>query len=126
MAASTRVLSDNDDYFVLHFASETTDAVESDVVKIDSSAYCGKNFTIEEIWWSVSGLKVRLYWEATTDELFLGFGANNVTGNGHLNFSSIGGVSPPSSAGSTGDIGLSTQNPDTGDSYAFIIKCKKV
>jgi len=126
MAVTTRILYDNDDYFAIHFTSETTDAAEDDVVKIDSSKYCANKFAVEEIWWSVSGLKVRLYWEATTDELFLGFGANNVTGNGHLDFSSIGGVQPPSSAGSTGDIGLSTQNPDTGDSYAFVVKCHKL
>jgi len=125
-STASSTIYEDDDCFIIRFVAETGDAIESDVVKIDSSKYCANGFNIEEIWWSVAGLIVRLYWEATTDELFMGFGANGITGNGHLDFSSFGGVPKPDVAGVTGDIGLTTQNPDTGDSYAFVVKCRKV
>ena len=126
MSTASSLIYQDDEIFIIRFVSETTDAAEDDVVKIDSSIYCANKFAIEEIWWSVAGLIVRLYWEATTDELFMGFGANGITGNGHLDFSSFGGVQPPDIAGITGDIGLDTQNPDTGDSYSFVVKCRKL
>ena len=127
MATTTpSLLYQDDNTFIIRFASVTTDAIEDDVVKIDSSAYCPKHFAIQEIWWAVCGVRVRLYWEATTDELFMGFGYNAITDSGHLDFSSFGGIKPPDIAGMTGDLGLTTQNPDTNDTYSFVIRCRKL
>ena len=124
---ATRVLRNDDDYYVVQYTHVSGEAIESAVTKLDASTvFAGSRYFVEEIWWSVTGLQVSMLWDATADVLFMAFGTNNQSHGGHIDLSSFGGVSPSNAAGYTGDINFTTKNPDNLDTYSIILKCRKV
>ena len=124
---ATRVLRDDNDYYVVQYTHISDEAIEDAVTKLDASAvFAGSKYFVEEIWWSVTGLQVSMLWDAATDVLFMAFGTNNQSHGGHIDLSSIGGVSPSNDLDYTGDINFTTKNPDTGDTYSIILKCRKI
>lgn len=96
---------------------------ESGVVKIDKSALTGPDGTeptklvIEEVVWNVNGFtSVRLYWDHTTDDE-----AIVLSGAGSRDYTSVGGLQDPGSAGDTGDIILTTAGAVSGATYDITI-----
>ena len=125
--ATTRVLRDDDDHYIVQYTHVSDEAIESAVTKLDASTvFAGSKYFVEEIWWSTAGLRVHIHWVATTPVLLITCGSKDIGHVGHLDFSSFGGIPRPDTAGSTGDLTFTTQNPDTSDTYLIILKCRKI
>ena len=95
---------------------------ESAVVKVDRSALIGPDGTsptklvVEKIEYALDGLQVRLFWEHTTpDEIAI------LSGAGFFDWSDVGGLVDPGSAGGEGDITLTTNAHTLGDGYTITL-----
>ncbi len=77
---------------------------------------------IDRIEYDIVGMQVRLDWDHTTDDEIVTLQG----GTGSLDWTSIGGLVDPKSAGGTGDILLNTAGHTAGDSYDITIyyRCK--
>ena len=95
---------------------------ESAVVKVDVSALTGPDGTpptytaVEKIEYDISGMTVRLYWDADTDDEIA-----VLSGAGFLDWSEAGGLVDPKSTGTTGDIVLTTNAHTAGDTYTITL-----
>lgn len=92
---------------------------ESGVVKVDISTLVGPNgraptaVKVLEILWSIQGFtSVRLHWNHTTDDEIA-----VLTGTGYMDFSGVGGLMDPRTAGDDGDILFTTANLTSGNTY---------
>lgn len=97
---------------------------ESDVVKVDVSTLTGPDGSaptytaIEEISWDIQGYtSIRLEWDATTDDEIVTLGP----GTGYMSWKDAGGLVDPKSAGTTGDILLTTNGHSSGDTYTITL-----
>lgn len=104
---------------VVKFTNISDGTGESAVVKVDISALTGPDGTpptavkVMEILWSIQGFtSVRLHWDHTTDDEIA-----VLTGTGYMDFTGVGGLMDPRSAGGTGDIVLTTANTTAGNTY---------
>lgn len=96
---------------------------ESGVVKIDVStlttlagATC-TYITILRIDYSISGMTVRLDWDAATDDEVV-----TLAGSGALDWSSEGGITDPRSGTPVGDVKLTTIGHASGSTYDITIR----
>lgn len=92
---------------------------ESGATKVDISTLTGPNgnapssTSIMEVLWSMQGFStVRIYWDHTTDDL-----AKILSGGGYADYSALGGLKDPKSAGGTGDILFTTTGAASGATY---------
>jgi hypothetical protein len=67
-------------------------------------------------------MEVRILWDATTD-VFAWMIPQNT--NYLMDFSSFGGISNNSGAGSTGDVLFTTLDSSNGDMYSIVLECIK-
>lgn len=120
---STKTIEDDILYYVGVFTNVSDGTGESGVKKIDVSALspAPKTLGIEEIWYSVSGMAVKISFDATTDDT-----AIVLQGDGHMDLFDIAGIRDPRSAGYTGDILFTTSGHAAADSYTIILKCRKI
>ncbi len=116
----TAVIRSGPRIYVARFTNVSDGTGESAVTKVDISTLTGLNglaptYTkVREIHWSIQGFtSVRLFWDHTTDDeidvLAAGFGFRDYTG--------VGGLVDPKSAGGTGDILLTTAGLVSGATY---------
>lgn len=106
-------------YVVRHLTNISDSTGESAVIKADVSTFTTRAgvpatyFTVDKIVYDIQGFDgVRLYFDATTDdELAL------ISGSGELDWSAFGGITDPKSAGTTGDIKLTTAGAASGATY---------
>ena len=95
---------------------------ESAVVKVDKSTLTGPDGTeptklvVEKIEYATSGMQVRLFWDHTTDDEIA-----ILDGHGCMDWSAVGGLVDPASAGETGDIVLTTSGHTSGDTYTITL-----
>lgn len=96
---------------------------EDAVTKVDVSTLdpAPTHLAIEEIWSSVAGMEVRLFFDADVDDHAWTVAA----GNDHFDFRKNGPIIDPRSTGSTGNVKLSTVNASPGDSYSILIQFQK-
>lgn len=105
-------------YVVRHLQSRSDGTGESGVIKADVSTYLTRAgavatyFTVMWIQYDCQGMNVRLDFDADTDDELATLG-----GSGVLDWSGIGGVTDPKSAGYTGDIKLTTNSQTAGATY---------
>lgn len=95
----------------------------TDQVLIDVSALTGvTNLYVEKIWYNFTGFTARLEWDATgDDELF-----HLSEGDGIYDFTCFGGIPNPKSAGSTGDLTITTTGfTAAGDEGVLVLYCRK-
>lgn len=124
MAASVKYLVKGNNRIVVNVTGEFSAADETDTVIIDVSTLTGPDGTpptsvrIDEITWSVgAGFdSVKLEWDATTDDII-----EYLQGQGYMDYRPYGGKNDPKSAGSTGDVILSTTGGAANDSYSLLI-----
>lgn len=98
---------------------------ESAVAKVTLSGLAGPNLglpptgtKIKEISWSIQGFtSVRLFWDHTTDDEIVVLGP----GNGYANWTGVGGLVDPRSAGGTGNILLTTAGAASNATYDITI-----
>jgi len=121
-AVTTKVLYQDDRYYIASFTNVSDGTGENDVVKVDVSGLTNstKTVSIEEIWYNTSGMAVKIHFDATTDDVML-----VLQGDGHFKFDDFGGVKDPKTAGYTGDVMFTTVGHTAGDTYSIVLKCRK-
>ena len=129
-AVTSQTLFDGDKHVVMKFTNISDGTGESAVKKVDVSALesdiygntCS-SVAIEKIWWQCIGMKVRLFFDATSDKFIIELGENQ---SGYHDYSEFGGISNNAAAsGKTGDIDFTTIGHSSADTYTIILKMRK-
>src|SRR6186997_1970139 len=95
-AVSTNTLHSGTTKKIVCFNNVSDGTGESGVTKVDISTLTGApaKVKINRIWWSSSGMQIRILFDHTTDDT-----AIVLDGSGHFDFRSLGGYQDPASAG---------------------------
>ena len=128
-AVTSQTLFDGDKHVVMKFTNISDGTGESAVKKVDVSALesdiNGNTCTsvaIEKIWWQCIGMKVRLFFDASSDVFIIELGENQ---SGYHDYSEFGGISNNAGSGKTGDIDFTTVGHSSADTYTIILKMRK-
>ena len=128
-AVTSQTLFDGDKHVVMKFTNISDGTGESAVKKVDVSALesdiNGNTCTsvaIEKIWWQCIGMKVRMFFDATSDKFIIELGENQ---SGYLDYSEFGGIKNNAGSGKTGDIDFTTVGHSSADTYTIILKMRK-
>ena len=128
-AVTSQTLFDGDKHVVMKFTNISDGTGESAVKKVDVSALesdiNGNTCTsvaIEKIWWQCIGMKVRMFFDATSDEFIIELGENQ---SGYHDYSEFGGIKNNAGSGKTGDIDFTTVGHSSADTYTIILKMRK-
>ena len=128
-AVTSQTLFDGDKHVVMKFTNISDGTGESAVKKVDVSAFesdiNGNTCTsvaIEKIWWQCIGMKVQLFFDATSDAFIIELGENQ---SGYHDYSEFGGIKNNAGSGKTGDVDFTTVGHSSADTYTIILKmCK--
>jgi hypothetical protein len=128
-AVTSQTLFDGDKHVVMKFTNISDGTGESAVKKVDVSALesdiygntCS-SVAIEKIWWQCIGMKVRMFFDATSDKFIIELGENQ---SGYHDYSEFGGISNNAGSGKTGDIDFTTVGHSSADTYTIILKMRK-
>ena len=128
-AVTSQTIQDGVKNVVMKFTNISDGTGESAVAKVDVSALtAGPNgetctgVTIEEIWWQCIGMKVSLFWDATSNVIIMQLGENQ---SGHQDFRDFGGLTNNSGSGKTGDVLFTTVGHSSADNYSIILSMRK-
>ena len=128
-AVTSQTLFDGDKHVVMKFTNISDGTGESAVKKVDVSAVesdiNGNTCTsvaIEKIWWQCIGMKVRMFFDATSDAFIIELGENQ---SGYHDYSEFGGIKNNAGSGKTGDIDFTTVGHSSADTYTIILKMRK-
>ena len=128
-AVTSQTLFDGDKHVVMKFTNISDGTGESAVKKVDVSALesdiNGNTCTsvaIEKIWWQCIGMKVRMFFDATSDKFIIELGENQ---SGYHDYSEFGGITNNAGSGKTGDIDFTTVGHSSADTYTIILKMRK-
>lgn len=128
-AVTSQTLFDSGNVAVMLFTNLSDGTGESAVLKVDVSALNvgadGKTCTgvqIEKIIYDVSGMAVKILWDATTDVTAYILG-NGVSSAGVIEFPVS--IKNNSGTGKTGDIMFTTSGHTSGDSYSVYLYLRK-
>ena len=126
---SSQTLYDGSKTAVLKFTNISDGTGESAVKKVDVSALnadiYGNTCTsvaIEKIWWQCIGMKVRLFFDASSNAFIIELGENQ---SGYHDYSEFGGISNNAGSGKTGDVDFTTVGHSSADTYTIILKMRK-
>ena len=106
---------------------------ESAVKKVDVSALTAhpngtacSNITIDQIWYDIGGMRLAIYFAASTNALALTIGGSAAAGNmgGHMDFRSFGGIKNNASS-PDGDLDFTTSGHTNLDHYTVILEMRK-
>ena len=128
-AVTSQTLFDGDKHVVMKFTNISDGTGESAVKKVDVSALesdiygntCS-SVAIEKIWWQCIGMKVRLFFDASSDKFIIELGENQ---SGYHDYSEFGGIKNNAGSGKTGDIDFTTVGHSSADTYTIILKMRK-
>ena len=128
-AVTSQTLFDGDKHVVMKFTNISDGTGESAVKKVDVSALesdiNGNTCTsvaIEKIWWQCIGMKVRLFFDASSNKFIIELGENQ---SGYHDYSEFGGITNNAASGKTGDIDFTTIGHSSADTYTIILKMRK-
>ena len=128
-AVTSQTLFDGDKHVVMKFTNISDGTGESAVKKVDVSALesdiNGNTCTsvaIEKIWWQCIGMKVRLFFDASSDKFIIELGENQ---SGYHGYSEFGDISNNAGSGKTGDIDFTTVGHSSADTYTIVLKMRK-
>ena len=134
-AVTSQTLTDGDRTAVMKFTNISDGNGEASVVKVDVSALNSNSHTgaacsrvhITQVWYAISGMRIDLEWNASTNvkALFLGAGVALEPTMGHFDFRSFGGIKNNAGGGITGDIDLTTLHHTSNDAYTIILELSK-
>ena len=134
-AVTSQTLSDGDTTAVMKFTNISDGSGESSVAKVDVSALTAHSNTgaecarvhITQVWYAISGMRVDLEWNASSNvkALILGAGVALEPTNGHFDFRSFGGIKNNAGGGIDGDIDLTTLHHTSNDAYTIILELSK-
>ena len=129
-AVTTQKLVDGQRNATFKFTNISDGTGESAVVKVDVSALdsqvrtgnaCNR-FTIDQIWWQCIGMKVQLYFDATSNAFITELGE---TSGGYHDYRSFGGIHNNAGGGVTGDVLFTTVGHASADNYTVILSGHK-
>ena len=128
-AVTSQTLFDGDKHVVMKFTNISDGTGESAVKKVDVSALNSdiygntcSSVAIEKIWWQCIGMKVRLFFDASSDVFIIELGENQ---SGYHDYSEFGGIKNNAGSGKTGDIDFTTVGHSSADTYTIILKMRK-
>lgn len=129
-AVTSTTISDGTHKAVIQLTSLSDGTGEAAVTKVDVSSLAAREdgtacsgVHIEKVTHSIIGFtQVQLLFDATTDTIALGLAQDS---NGHMDFSSFGGIKNTSGSGKTGDIKLTTIGAANLDSYVIVLELIK-
>ena len=128
-AVTSQTLHDGDRKVVMKFTNISDGSGESAVAKVDVSALSAlpdgtacSGVTIEEIWWQCIGMKVSLFWDASSNVIIMQLGENQ---SGHHDFRDFGGLTNNAGGGKTGDVLFTTVGHSSADTYSIILSMRK-
>ena len=128
-AVTSQTLFDGDKHVVMKFTNISDGTGESAVKKVDVSALNSdiygntcSSVAIEKIWWQCIGMKVRMFFDATSDAFIIELGENQ---SGHHDYSEFNGLINNAGSGKTGDIDFTTVGHSSGDTYTITLKMRK-
>ena len=128
-AVTSQTIFDGDKYVIMKFTNISNGTGKSAVKKVDVSALNTNikgdtctSVAIEKIWWQCIGMKVRLFFDATSDAFIIELGENQ---SGHHDYSEFGGLLNNAGSGKTGDIDFTTVGHSSADTYTIILKMRK-
>ena len=128
-AVTSQTLFDGDKHVVMKFTNISDGTGESAVKKVDVSALNADingntctSVAIEKIWWQCIGMKVRMFFDATSDAFIIELGENQ---SGYHDYSEFGGIKNNAGAGKTGDVDFTTVGHSSADTYTIILKMRK-
>ena len=128
-AVTSQTLIDGPNNAVMKFTNVSDGTGESAVVKVDVSALAASadgdtcnEVVIERIWWQCIGMKVKILFDASTDQFCIELGENQ---SGDHDYSSFGGLTNNAGTGKTGDIVFTTVVHSSGDTYTVIMYMRK-
>jgi len=129
-AVTSQTLFDGDKHVVMKFTNISDGTGESAVKKVDVSALNSdiygntcSSVAIEKIWWQCIGMKVRLFFDASSNKFIIELGENQ---SGYHDYSEFGGITNNAAAsGKTGDIDFTTIGHTSADTYTIILKMRK-
>ena len=128
-AVTSETFIDDNQIAVFKFTNISDGTGEDAVTKVDVSEL-SKNVrgesctraTIEKMWWQCNGMKVKVLFDASTDDFCIELGENQ---SGHHDYTSFGGLTNPASSGVTGDIKFTTVGHASADTYTVIMQVRK-
>ena len=133
-AVATQTLFDGAKRVVQKFTNISDGSGESAVKKVDvsaltaspSGAACAR-VHITQVWYAISGMRIDLEWDATTNvkALILGGGVTLEPTNGHFDYRSFGGLKNTEASGVDGDVALTTLHHTANDAYTIILELSK-
>jgi len=128
-AVTSQTLFDGDKHVVMKFTNISDGTGESAVKKVDVSALNAdiygntcSSVAIEKIWWQCIGMKVRMFFDATSDAFIIELGENQ---SGYHDYSEFGGIANNAGSGKTGDVDFTTVGHSSADTYTIILKMRK-
>jgi len=128
-AVTSQVLLDGERLYIAKFTNISDGTGETAVVKINASTLAPNAFNLacngvklNKVYATTHGMEVRILWDATTD-VFAWMLPQNT--NYLMDFSSFGGISNNSGAGSTGNVLFTTVDASNGDMYTIVLECIK-
>ena len=134
-AVTSQTLSDGDRTAVMKFTNISDGSGEASVAKVDVSTLTKHSTTaadcarvhITQVWYAISGMRVDLEWNASSNvkALILGGGITLEPTNGHFDFRSFGGIKNNAGGGINGDIDLTTLHHTANDAYTIILELSK-
>jgi hypothetical protein len=122
-SVATKVLYEDDNWYIASFTNVSDGTGESAVQKVDISALTPApkmKVSIMKVWYCCSGMSVSILFDAGTDDRML-----VLQGDGCMDFSEFGGVIDPRSSTPVGDILFTTTGHTSGDTYTVILKLRK-
>lgn len=122
-AVNSQVLVDGSRNYVIKLNNLSDGTGESGVKKVDLTTMhpVPTSVRLESIEGDIFGMKVELWWEATTNVEILKMADHRVD----MDFCETGGIPNPMPAGWTGNMLLTTANNAAGDSYSLVLHFKK-
>ena len=132
-AVTSQTIVNTEKRVVMKFTNLSDGSGESAVKKVDASTLgtnsigttCS-NVTIDQIWYDIGGMRLAIYFDASTSALALTVGGSAAAGNvqGHMDFRSFGGIKNNASS-PTGDIDFTTSGHTNLDHYTVILEMRK-
>ena len=132
-AVTSQTLVDGTRTAVMKFTNISDGNGEASVVKVDVSALNShpdgtacSNITIDQIWYDIGGMRLAIYFAASTNALALVLGGSAAAGNvqGHMDFRSFGGIKNNASS-PDGDLDFTTSGHTNLDHYTVILEMRK-
>jgi len=132
-AVTSQTIIDTEKRVVMKFTNLSDGNGESAVKKVDVSALTShpdgtacSQVTIDQIWYDIGGMRLAIYFAASTNALALTLGGSAAAGNvsGHMDFRSFGGIKNNASS-PDGDLDFTTSGHTNLDHYTVILEMRK-